>query len=310
VSGEAASGGPAWIAPTGHEVHGQVSRVGFQDIDARFLNRLRLLSFIFSGYHLTNLLGTTSHPHWNDAFGTRYRLASEPAAPHWCLPYFKEMIRSVPEECIYSPPLVMGEIGHEVGGRCVNLDTVSYQERINLLHESGLLSRLREQPHPVILEIGAGYGALASHLLKVVPRATYLLVDLPRSLIFSLCYLATTLPGLAGSVHDGSARALEAGSWVAVPNLLLPTLQGIGLDLAINTMSFAEMPEGVVATYAKFIAAHLKPGGSLFEQNYDNSHLPHSNFSNPARILAAHFPVCRQVPDDTLWGTARIWKGR
>src|SRR5262245_28134003 len=155
-----------WVSPDGQKVYGQISGVDFASVDARFLSRLRMEAFMFSGVRLENILGTASVPHWNDNF-SEFFLNDD--SSDWCVPAFKEYTKGLPPEYVCNPPLVMGEIGYRVGPRCVNRDVVSYQERINLLLEFAEFKRLKELENPLILEIGGGYGGLAYFIKKIVP---------------------------------------------------------------------------------------------------------------------------------------------
>jgi hypothetical protein len=295
-----------WVSPDGHKVYGEVARVDFESVDLEFLSRLRLESFVFSGVRLTNILGNSSIPHWNDYFSQFFPDESG-EAPDWCIPAFKEYTRGLPSEYICKPPLVLGEIGYQVGTSCVNRDIISYQERINLLLEFGAFKRLRELQNPIILEIGAGYGGLAYFVKQIVPNATYVIVDLPRSLLFSGCYLSVTLsPDCSVEVFDETSDCSARAVWLVV-NRFLTRLKNLRIDLAINTLSFAEMSPEIVANYASFIAQHLAPDGALFEQNFDNSHFGTNHFSFPAEILDQYFPFRIEARRQTLWGKASLW---
>jgi hypothetical protein len=293
-----------WVSPDGRKVYGEVTNIDFTAVDSEFLSRLRMESFVFSGVRLETILGNGSVPHWNDYFSQFFPDESG-EAPDWCIPAFKEYTRGLAPEYICEPPLVLGEIGYKVGTCCVNRDIISYQERINLLLEFGVFKRLRELQYPTILEIGAGYGGLAYFIKQIVPQVTYIIVDLPRSLLFSGCYLSVTLPGHPVEVLDGSPCS-AGGVWLVV-NRFLERLKRIRVDLAINTLSFAEMSPKLVADYASFIAQHLVPDGALFEQNFDNSHFSSSNFSCPAEILPQYFPFRLEARGPARWGKASLW---
>lgn len=297
-----------WVSPAGDRVYGQITTVDFTSVDADFLSRLRLESYMFSGVRLTSILGSNAGAaSWNDFFWQFYPAGAE-EVPDWCILAFKEYTRDLPREYVCDPPLVMGEVGYQVGPHCVNRDVVSYQERINLLRDFGEIERLRSLRQPVILEIGGGYGGLAYFLKRLVPHATYVIVDLPRSLIFSGCYLAVALQRKCQvELYDGQSRCSSGNIWLIV-NRLLDCLRDIRVDLAINTMSFGEMSRETVAGYASFIARHLASNGALFEQNFDNSHFDSNHFSSPSEVLAQHFPFRTQAPGRVYWGQASIWK--
>lgn len=296
-----------WIAPTGHKVFGHVSKVAFDSVDESFLNRLRLESHIFSGYRLSNLLGETNIAHWNDNIYDAFLSNSEIGEVDWSIPAFIEMTRGLSGKEICSPPAVMGEVGFRVGDHIVNRDVIAYQERMNLMNETGILSHLKRKEHPVILEIGCGYGALAYFLKQLLPEAVYILVDLPHSLIFSGCYLNVSLTNETPVVRKNASDPLLAPSVNLVVNKLLHTLEDVKIDLAINTLSFAEMSSDIVRHYGLFVKKHLQADGILFEQNFDNAHLGNAHFSDPLRILSEIFPLVGTPRSRQLWGNARIW---
>jgi hypothetical protein len=316
---EGTSDTDTWVSTNGRVVHGSVSTIDFGHVDESFLNRLRHYSYMFSGYRLTNLLGLTSQPHWNDFFVKFFDPAK--TAPDWSVPAFKEYVKGLDPQYVFSPPLIMGEVGFNVGGYCVNRDVVAYQERINLLREFGVFDHLRSKRAPLILEIGGGYGALAFFLKQRFPGAIYVVVDLPRSLLFSGCYLAAALAGVEVRVFKPGDRELTPGSVTLVADFLLPQLPAsVVVDVAINTLSFAEMPEKTVADYCRWLEKHLAVDGILFEQNFDNRHFGAAHFCDPSAVLSRIFERrkrktrgiwqrLRNKPGP-LWGSANLWRKR
>ena len=90
-----------------------------------------------------------------------------------------------------------------------NHDTYSYQERLNLLFESGIIDFLRERAakngHVNIVEIGGGYGGLAHGIAQILKgRLNYYICDLPESLLFAALYLNLNLPNSTQTIYDGS----------------------------------------------------------------------------------------------------------
>lgn len=307
-----------WVAPGGMMVHGHVSKIDFEHVDESFLNRLRHHSHIFTGYRLTNLLGLTREPHSNDSFVRIFDPAR--TAPDWSVPAFKEYVKGLEPQYIFSPPLIMGEVGFNVAGYCVNRDVVAYQERINLLRDFGVFDHLRSKRAPLILEIGGGYGALAHFMKQRFPRAIYVVVDLPRSLLFSGCYLAAALPGVELNVFKPEDEGFAPESVTLVANFLLHQLPAPVVDVAINTLSFAEMPGETVADYGRWLERHLATDGLLFEQNFNNRRIDAAHFSNPAKVLSRFFQLrlgrkrglwhrLGKKPG-LLWGNANLWQKR
>ncbi len=296
-----------WISPSGDQVLRDIVSVDFDDVNPRFLNRLRLESHVFTGYRLTNILGETKVACWNDHFAGFFPAEGRDDVPDWCIPAFDEYTAGLAADSVFNPPLVMGEVGYRVKDCCVNRDVVSYQERVNLLTESGVLDGLLAKPKPVVVEIGAGYGGLAWFIKRKAPDVTYYIVDLPHALLFSSSYLTVALPDHAVCAFDGNIGDVKPGSLVCVVNRLLNDLKDIEIDLAINTLSFGEMPAPTVAAYAEFIRRNLASEGALFEQNFNNRGFSKTCHCDPRRVLRRYLAIKKIPAGRALWGEARLW---
>src|SRR3954470_2055751 len=164
-----------WTTVGGVPAH-ELARYGRAGFDADFVRLLRLRSYIFTGYHLSDLLTGTNTTTW-----------AAPAWvtgdwPDWSIPVFTLYRNLIPADLLVPVPLVAGEVGFNVFGHCVNRDVVAYLDRIKLMHEAGIIDRLRTLDRPRILEIGGGYGGLAYLLTRILPSASYTIVDLPASM--------------------------------------------------------------------------------------------------------------------------------
>lgn len=122
-----------------------------------------------------------------------------------------------------------------------------------------------------LLEIGAGYGVLASKLLQILGNDTkYIICDIPESLLFSGLYLA--LSGFLVLQVDcppsiGHGITLIPNYWF---NRLLEPMRK--MDLVVNTLSMSEMSEHQVRVYASGISKLIGMDGLFFEHNFDNRH--------------------------------------
>ena len=297
---DAASG--RWISGDGKtRIHGGVSKIDPRAVDDAFFNRLRPASFIFSGDKVDGTLGV---PSWTDALAQVFDPAG--AAPDWCVPAWRRYGEGLAEKDLFQPPLVMGETGWRVGGRIVNRDVVAYQERLNLMREFGLLRHLGEKRAPLIVEIGGGYGAIAWYLKRRFLAATYVMVDLPRSLLFSGCYLAAALPDVQVEVFS-PGKTIPKGSVNLVSSADFEKLPALAIDAAINTLSFAEMPEETVLGYCAWLERNLAADGMLFEQNFDNRNLGYAHFSCPEEVIGRLFARRESRSRGVHWGKANLW---
>lgn len=241
--------------------------------EASDLKNLRALTSIFSGYNLyaaTYALGLSVA---NLKFAKRnledVRKKIEQNNPPFVLEH-ENQIRNVPRSNLFNPPKKFGECGHLVNGVIVNHDTITYQERINILEKSGVLQYLRENQEKKgklkILEIGGGYGALGFWFQSAFPRIQYTIIDLPESLLFSSIYLSQSCPKKKTSF--GIEKSDEGFRFV--PNYMSDHLNE-SFDLIINTLSMSEMSLFQVEHYAELMKEKwIKDSGLFFEQNHDN----------------------------------------
>jgi hypothetical protein len=261
----------------------------------RSVNLLRLLSPYFTGFSL--LEGRLAA---NDEFPSTIppdfdaRFAKMHEKPDAFFHRFQRLVRHLPPELVSRFPNRMGEVGYRFGEAIVNRDVVGYQERMNLLYESGILAYLQQRASraPVsLLEIGSGYGALAFLLSKAVPQARYFLVDLPESLLFAMVYLKTTRPEIPQTLYaSGGQKIAQVPGFYFVPSFMWDSLvrSGVAVDFGVNTLSFAEMPSAVVEDYAAGLKKILSPGGLVFDQNHGSLAKIRNGFSCK-EIFAAHF---------------------
>jgi hypothetical protein len=241
--------------------------------DRQTLSHLRGLAPVFSGYHLYAVQSSegliAADIEFNDtldqSIADRLRERNEPHVNEW-----QQLTYKIPRRFVFSPAPMLGEIGHDLDGVIVNNDTCTYQERVNLILGSGLADwldrRIEATGELKICEIGGGYGALASWFKQAYPEASYTIIDLPESLLFSRLYLSLTRPDLRTSA--GFSQAPRGFRFM--PNYLAEGLTE-PFDLVINTLSMSEMSEFQIRRYVELLKQHwLSEGGLFFEQNQDN----------------------------------------
>jgi len=284
--------------------------------DYDVINNLRLFSQIFSGYSLLEMrpIPRGMVPPDRVPPDLTARLLSKSRRIDEWVERYRELSRHVPGALRVSPPNRFGESGWIFDGRIVNHDTCACLERVALLHAAGLLQRLSAGAggkKPRILEIGGGYGGLAYHLKTLVPKARYITIDLPESLLFSALYLTTLFPdecNVLVTSPEMIENDLERPGFTFIPNYLYrePRNGGLRVDLAINTLSLSEMTATQVRSYCALIRNSLTPGGTFFEQNQDNRHL---GLLNAERLVAESFASRRQIslPCGVVHGSANVW---
>lgn len=246
------------------------------------LNQLRLFTTVFTGYRLMSLARSEGNasivriPADLDA-----QLARDVPEPDSWVHRYLGLAKMIPIERLARAPWKLGEIGWNVDGHPVNHDVCVYQERLNLLHDAGILDTLiqrSERGVVRIVEIGGGYGGLGYFLTRIIPNSVYVIVDIAESLLVSSLYLALTTSGVRHHIHEQSPldpAALDTPGFLFIPNHLMDDLAVAapgGFDLAINTLSFSEMTVPQVRWYGERLAHLLGTRGVLFEQNQDNRH--------------------------------------
>jgi hypothetical protein len=117
----------------------------------------------------------------------------------------------------------------------------------------------------VFVEIGAGYGAFALDMMRMIGNAAYVVVDLPETLIFSACYLATHLKNVRIYVY---VPGEDPATWLAntaaydlalIPNYRAEAIAGLPyVDIAYNSVSFPEMGPTNARSYLQMIAPRLR----------------------------------------------------
>jgi hypothetical protein len=260
------------------------------DADEHTLNHFRGLSQVFSGHNLYNVCNgkgmTASDMPLPDTLDDEIRDRLE-ARNHSYVNEWQEMTRGLPRRFIFAPPRFLGEVGHDVGGVIVNDDTCTYQERVNLIYASGLGEwidqRIEATGNVRICEIGGGYGALCSWFKQAYPEASYTIVDLPESLLFSRLYVSLARPDLSTTAGlDPAPHGVRF-----VPNYMAENLPD-SFDLIINTLSMSEMSEYQVNRYLALMkTTWLRGGGLFFEQNTDNRHM---GFLCAEQLIREEFP--------------------
>ncbi|MEO7859200.1 MAG: putative sugar O-methyltransferase [Nitrospirales bacterium] len=238
------------------------------------INRLRFFTLVFSGYSLFEVTAaaglTASDICFREDIDQTLAIKLSERNPVFVDEHHR-LVADLPGEFIFRPPNMLGEIGHMVNGVLVNNDTNTYQERINLIWESGLddliRNRIEENGEIKALEIGGGYGALAYWFKSAFPNASYTIIDLPECLLFSRLYLSLTRP----DIKTGFGLHEMKHGLRFLPNYMAEEV-GDSFDLIINTLSMSEMTEYQIRKYARLIkTSWLKTGGVFFEQNQDNT---------------------------------------
>ena len=189
----------------------------------------------------------------------------------------------------------LGGFGFETGAGKANVDTLKFYEALIGLHKAGALQRFlgRQKTRRTAVEIGAGWGGFAYQVRQLCPNITYVLIDLPPTMLFSGVYLATLYPEAKMLFYgeDGfaeKAKDLSKYDFVFLPHFDYGCLQGQRIDLAINMVSFQEMTSEQVDGYVQAMKGFGAP--ALYSLNRDRSK-HNKQLSTVSEILAQHYEV-------------------
>lgn len=192
----------------------------------------------------------------------------------------------------------LGGFGFRSADRLFNLDTLKCFEALIALRRATILDPLLHRSlspsdRPVVLELGAGWGGLAFQFHSLCPNSTYLIVDLPQTLLFSATYLLSQFPKAKSFVYDAEGAVPSSREMLTYNFLFLPHYLFLGanlprIDLAINTVSFQEMTTAQVSGYITNLAERGCP--YIYSLNMDRS--PHNpELSGVEAILGTGYEV-------------------
>jgi hypothetical protein len=191
------------------------------------------------------------------------------------------IIDGIDNKYLHSQPLYFGEVAGEYRGFMVNGDSLRYWGISAVLYRSKIFEylerRIAEKGFCRVMEIGAGYGGLAYQLKKTFgDKLQFIAVDLVESLIFSSCYLTTTLPDEKALFYREEKEIGGEHGLVFVPTFRTPEFFGAitDVDLCVNTISMNEMTPAQVDYYGEKISKALAPEGVFYECNWPAGYGP------------------------------------
>jgi glycosyltransferase involved in cell wall biosynthesis len=185
-----------------------------------------------------------------------------------------QALRSLGGDALLVPESpAMGGFGYHVGAQLFNVDTIKFYEVLIGMERGGVLSAVRGIDRPLVCEIGAGWGGFIYQFKTLFPRATCVLVDFPELFLFSATYLGAVFPA-AKLLFVGTDGAASIDGWrdadfVFVPHSLSRLVSTLPLDLTVNMVSFQEMTDTQVRSYAAMAAAAGCP--LLYSMNRERS---------------------------------------
>ncbi len=213
----------------------------------------------------------------------------------------------------------LGGFGHEIDGELVNIDTLKFYESLIALDHAGEIERLRAlSERPIIVEIGAGWGGFAYQFKKTLPHCTYVIIDLPQTILFSGVYLKTLFPEAKTFIYGQNDQnnimsfdTIADCDFVFLPNYLTKGFQIPRIDLCVNMVSFQEMTSDQVLGYVQWVWENRCK--TLYSHNRARS-AHNSQLSDISKLLAMGFEIEEipvlpipytsfKMPQPVWWGT-------
>jgi len=185
-----------------------------------------------------------------------------------------QALRSLHGDALLVPESpAMGGFGYRFGDRLFNIDTIKFYEVLIGMERGGVMSAVRGIDRPLVCEIGSGWGGFIYQFKMLFPRTTCVLVDFPELFLFSATYLGAMFPE-ARLLFVGTDGAASIDGWrdadfVFVPHSLSRLVSTLPLDLTVNMVSFQEMTDTQVRSYAAMAAAAGCP--LLYSMNRERS---------------------------------------
>lgn len=215
---------------------------------------------------------------------------------------YLRLISDLPSRYVVRTPARGGEVGLLINGNIVNPDVLICQARMRTLYSAGVLDvlekKLRDGGPCRILEIGAGYGALAAALHALFPgKIEYIIIELPQVLWNTAAYM-TAVDSAGIEILMPSDAFPSVFRTLLVANYLVEECRGhLGpVDLAINTMSLIEMSEAQVRYYAALMRDTLRDDGVCFVEGTPSK--PYH--VDCAEILSEIFPHHRHATNERI----------
>ena len=182
-------------------------------------------------------------------------------------------------------PEVGNPWGYLIDGRLIAPQALRFHNHARQIHH--LVS---DSEHPLVAEIGGGFGGMAWFLFRLGGGLTYLDLDLPETLVLAAYFLLRALPDksilLCESMECLAAEDLRKYDIVLSPNYLIQRLPDGGVDLLLNAFSLSEMPYESIAEYIRQIQRCCR--GYFLHNNVDREGVVNRGH---VRTPGSRFPV-------------------
>lgn len=181
-------------------------------------------------------------------------------------------------------PIHGNQTGAYVDGAFVSVNATFWEIYGTLL--SGIISKIN---HPVVAELGAGYGNCAYFTLRDIDDFTYVDFDLPETLCLAAYYLMKTYPNKKALLYGEESYSTDAHSKYDLIFMPCYEISKVGtntIDLFINNHSLGEMTKDAVSNYVAHIANSTR---YFFHMNHDRN--PNIFDNNERGFLGYEYPI-------------------
>lgn len=149
--------------------------------------------------------------------------------------------------------LVSSDIGNPFG---LEIDGVFISHGSDYLHYYATeLNRLTAaDDHPVIVELGGGFGGMAYYLVRDSKKTTYVDFDLPENMALTAYYLLRAFPATKITLYgeeELNTNTLQDNRIVLMPNFEISKLPSNSASAVFNSYSLAEMSAEAIEEYIK-----------------------------------------------------------
>jgi putative sugar O-methyltransferase len=210
-----------------------------------------------------------------------------------------QVLRQQDQRDLFVPePDVLGSFDHIIDEQLVNYDTLRFYGDIIAMDRGGILDSFRENKgkRKIVLEIGAGWGGFAYAFKTLFHNTSYVIFDLPQTLLFTAVYLRAAFPSASillfgDKPQDVLLENVQSYDFILLPHYFFENIHKLKqLDLAINIASFQEMTTEQVDRYA----SKLADAGCASIFSYNRNRSPHNpELTTVSSILEKYYQLVR-----------------
>jgi len=162
------------------------------------------------------------------------------------------------------------EFGLKIKGRYLNQRFIRSIYSVYILLLTTFLNDCSIPDDAVVVEIGAGVGSLGVVMKELFPKSTYVVVDLPDTLIMSTMYLSSIYPEakiLYYPENPVCKKEMSQYDFVFVPHWAICNIPDNSCHLVWNESSFGEMTRPIVNAYFQQLRRLVNCDGLFYNSN-------------------------------------------